>query len=68
MLLGSLDDTIAFSEEGLRLWGLCDGRPRGQVVEGMRRWLEASSSWTSSPDGVEEYLDELIAVGVVRVP
>lgn len=49
--------------DGLRIWGLADGRPRDLIVEEMLDFLPGSADRGQ----VERYLDRLLELGVIEV-
>ncbi|GII88875.1 hypothetical protein Ssi03_68650 [Sphaerisporangium siamense] len=62
VLAKSIDSVYRLSEQGLTLWGLCDGREYPVVVDDMVRRLGDPGL---RPD-VERYLDRFLQMGLVR--
>jgi predicted nucleotidyltransferase len=64
VLLGSYEEALSFSPDGLRLWGACVGTDRGKIVEEMLRFLERAGRPSERHD-VEDYLTGLRELGAL---
>ncbi len=63
VLMNSSHQELTFSPDGLRLWGLCDGRSRQAVARAMRDDLAASDEELES---IELYLARLLDIGLLE--